>query len=193
MNLPPRILLIFLGAVALHGTSFADDNAARLLLQAGNGELEGIKSSDGSKMPSASQWVKDPEKAKRTVAVIQPLTADGWTTFSITFKATEATSVKLRISGDFNKAGETWALFDNVKAEGAEIVNGDFETSAQGVPSGWMLQKTEGKQGELLTDGKAAASGEKYIKVSHTYPAVQMIQVPANQEVTITASARLAP
>lgn len=185
-----KTLLPLLLSAGLGCLAHADETRARILIQADSGELQAVGASEGARIVDMSSSAKDPEKAKRTVVVTAPISADQWTTFSATVKASGSGQAKLRLSGDFEKGGDSWALIDNVKGDGVEITNGDFEDSAKGAPKGWMLQKTDGKQGETVTDGNTAASGENFVKVSHTYPVIQSIPLPADREVTITLSAR---
>ena len=73
-----------------------------------------------------------------------------------------------------------WSFIDDVKAEGANIVNGDFEKGSEG----WELgQKDDSTKSEIVDKGR---NGGKAVKVAHDAPAAQEIDVKAKQPVKIT-------
>ncbi len=81
-----------------------------------------------------------------------------------------------------------WTYTDNLRVEGAELVNGDFELGdKQGVPAGW--RKDIG-QGMLVHDAKLAASGECLVKTAHNQRFAQVLRVTAGREVVVRMMVR---
>ncbi len=73
-----------------------------------------------------------------------------------------------------------WSFIDDVKVEGAQIVNGDFEKGAEG----WDLQqKDDSAKSEIVSKGR---NGSKAVKVAHDASAYQSIEVKGGKPVKIT-------
>ena len=180
--------VIIAGVVAaLTAVANAKEDAARLELKpSGDAVIQDIKFGEGAQVVS---------QASNAVSFDLPVSADQWKTGSIKFKVSADTELRIRLSARFTQADDMWVFIDNVKAEGAEIQNPDFEGgSGATAPAGWKFLKKEGGSSTAVrvTDAAKAASGESFVKVSHGCPVVQMIHVPKDKEVTLTFSARSA-
>jgi len=181
------LFLLFAAMTTLASVSLAKEDAARLELKpTDDAAIDVISVGEGAQL------------AKQTSNVVmfdQPVGADQWNTASIKFKASKDTDVRLRLSARFTQADDMWVLIDNVKVEGAEIQNPDFEGgSGATAPTGWKFLKKEGgsNNAERITDASKAASGESFVKVSHGCPVVQVIHVPQDKEITVSFSGRSA-
>jgi hypothetical protein len=81
-----------------------------------------------------------------------------------------------------------WTYTDDLRVEGAALVNGDFEgPSKQGVPEGW---RTDIGSGMLIRDAKLAASGESCVKTAHNQRFAQVLKVTAGKMVTVRMKVR---
>lgn len=146
-------------------------------------DLEVVKVSEGAKqMPSGKKLV-----------VLQPVTADKWEVFSVTFKASADTMIKFRLSGAYSKDVEAPVYVDNVVGTGVDIKGGDFESASNGKITGWQMSPDkDGKKATLKNEAGKAASGSNYVRTTYSTPVMQNIQIAAGQEATITVSGRLA-
>jgi hypothetical protein len=170
--------------VALLASAQAKDDAARLMLKSeGPADIEVISTSDNSKLI-------DPQA--KGVTLEQVTTPDQWTTATIKFKVSADTDLRLRLAANYTKSEEKWVFIDNVKAEGIQIENPDFENPGPKGPAGWKFLQNGKVPATQIKDEKQAASGESFVKVSHASPIVQMIHVPKDTEVTLTFSAKSA-
>ncbi len=180
--------LTFWGASVFAQDSKTNRNQACITLVAGdNAVLEIVKLSDG-----AAQGSNVGSGANRAV-ILRPVDTEKWQEFSVTFKSSVDTSIKFRLSGAYNKESEASVYIDNAVGTGVEINNGDFETAAGGKISGWQLVPDKNsKKAIVVSEPIKAASGTFYLKSTFSTPVMQMIQVTAGKEVTITVSGRLA-
>ena len=125
--------------------------------------------------------------------------ADCWRSCRFEFSPLEDATVSLELMGTQSRPGESmaWTLYDDIRVEGAELVNGDFETPATDarVP-GWkciLLGKDEaisqaraavvGMGGEGATEGHAAM-------VSHDERISQRIEIKKGRKVVVNFRAR---
>ncbi len=179
-----RLLTLAASLTAALSNTQAKDTTARLMLKSdGPADIQVIGNSDNAKLI-------DPQAKAITVEV--PANANQWSTGSIKFKVSADTDLRLRLSSNYTKTEEKWVFIDNVKGEGVQVENPDFESAGANGPNGWkFLQNGKGKA-VLLQDDKAAASGQGFVKVSHTAPVVQVIHVPKDTEVTLSFSAKAA-
>jgi len=174
---------IIAGIAALSVCAQAADCQGRVDV---NGTKEGItltkgQTSEGGSINNAS-WFKDaPEKNNQYICAYFPATAE-WQKGSFSFTPDKDGKVDLQVKGAWDKEAEaqTWTFIDGVQAEGAEIVNGNFEDDMKG----WYAAPPKDGKGASISD--VAKSGSKSIKVAHNYAASQAITVKAGQPVTIT-------
>ena len=128
-----------------------------------------------------------------SVSVDQPVKAGQWSTASVKFKTSVDADIRLRLSASWTKADDMWVLIDNVKTDGIQVENADFEKAGGNAPAGWKFLEAGGKKAVHLQDAALAESGTGCIKVSHGCPAIQTVHVPKDTEVTITFSFRSVP
>jgi len=181
------LFLLFAAMTTLASVSLAKEDAARLELKpADDATIEVISVGEGAQLA---------KQTSNAVTFDQPVSADQWKTASINFKVSKDTDVRLRLSARFTQADDMWVLIDNVKAEGVEVQNPDFEDgSGATAPTGWKFLKKEGGSNSAvrMTDASKAASGGSFVKVSHGCPVVQVIHVPKDKEITVSFSGRSA-
>ncbi|MEZ0298523.1 MAG: hypothetical protein ACAI35_18905 [Candidatus Methylacidiphilales bacterium] len=147
----------------------------------------------GGETPATLQVISTSEGAKVTGNVtLDQSVGDQWKTVSIQFKASADTDIKMRISAVWSKDDTVKVFLDNVKIKGATIVNPDFEEGSK-IPLGWQFLKSGLNSAQFISDASTAASGSKYIKISHGTPAIQNFRVAKDAEVTITLSVKAAP
>lgn len=184
----PRSITLLLALMAMMPPShiLAMENAARFHIKSeGKAAVELVGMSEGAKAPIGDS---------RAFSVDFPVTPDEWTTCRVTFKVTGPTTLKVRFSGSWRKEGDNHVFIDDVKATGLNIRNPDFEVDAfkDTAPAEWEFWQQGSPFAIWIRDRSAAASGEIFVKVSHTCPAVQRVRVARPVEVTVSFAARLA-
>lgn len=80
---------------------------------------------------------------QRSLVVTIPVTHLEWTSFAVTFTATDPGRVSLALAGPWKDAGgnqifKQEVLWDELDAQGTELPNGSFENDSQGRPAGWQ-------------------------------------------------------
>ena len=127
-------------------------------------------------------------------ASLDGLPADQWRDWSFSFTPQADGEVTLKLMGAGIRVPGSdqfltiWTYTDDLRVEGAELVNGDFEGPAkQGMPEGW--RKDVGG-GLLIHDPKLAASGEYCVKTAHNMRFAQVLKVTAGKMVTVTMKVR---
>ncbi len=139
-------------------------------------------------------WAKPP--GHRLTGDTDTLPADSWREFEYSFvpAADGTVDVQLMAQGHLSATGgdyvPLWVYFDDVRVEGAEIVNGGFEQRQAGVPAGWA---NSDNGGWLIVDAESAHSGECSVKVWHNGRWRQSLDVTAGTPVTIRAMVRAEP
>ncbi len=184
MKLPHPLALLALTSALIAPTLYAREDGVRIMLKS-----ESAATIEVTGTSSAETVVT---KSPKSVSLDQTITADQWTTVSLQFKVSEDADIQLRLSARWTKADDKWVLIDNVKAEGAKIENGDFENGSDSAPGGWKFRKGQTGPASLVTDDKLAASGTRFVKVSHGSAVVQTIHVLGGTDVTLSFSARSA-
>ena len=105
-----------------------------------------------------------------------------WKKYSFSFTPKNDGKVILEVMGNnaANDKDKVWFWFDNFTIVGAEIKNGDFETTnANGRPAEWVVN-------DKVIVGGNAQSGSVAVKVNHDYRVFQMMEVKAGISVTVT-------
>lgn len=130
-------------------------------------------------------------------AALDDLPTDGWREWSFSFTPKTDGQVVLKLMGagvpvpGTNEFLPIWFYADDVRVEGAELVNGDFETTGpQGVPAGW---RADVKPGLYIQDPKLAASGQACVKTTHNHRFAQPLKVTAGRTITIRLKVRGLP
>lgn len=81
-----------------------------------------------------------------------------------------------------------WVYSDDLRVEGAEIVNGDFEAPGTGgIPHGW---RSDVKPGLWIADPELAASGTYCVKTAHNHRFAQELAVTEGRTVTVRLKVR---
>ena len=127
------------------------------------------------------------------------LPADEWREFEYAFTPQADGEVEVllmaqgHLSATDNEYLPLWVYFDDVRVEGAEIVNGGFEdVDAAGAPAGWR-NHGDYVGGWLIPDETSAREGRNSVKVWHNGRWTQRVQVSAGTPVTIRAMVRAEP
>lgn len=135
---------------------------------------------------SNATWLA-PESQQNIILAQRPVSVGKWQEISITFTASTDGQVPLSLAGEFNKKGPTvWVYYDDVSVTGATVANGDFESADGKNPAEWKLKKSRKAEAKYVD-----LDGSKVILVSFDASASQMLNVKANEPVTITARVRL--
>jgi hypothetical protein len=139
------------------------------------------------------------QKWNRLVGGAGTLHADKWQQFRLEFTPQEDTTVTVNLMGLQTKdpAPLAWTYYDDFQIEGAELVNGDFETVGEdGKIPGWncVLDRnfetvSRGKAG-VVDLGAEAASGSKVGCATHDHRLTQDIRITKGRKVTITYKAK---
>ena len=148
-----------------------------------NGYQDGIALSPGKAIGENgaimnANWDKDPIKGKQCITAFFPANTD-WKRALVTFTPDKDGTISIQLMGAWNKDGkQDWTFFDDIQIEGTELKNGSFE---EGIAN-WNLFAKDGKKATISNISK---SGEKSLKVSHDFSAVQNVYVKAAKPVTI--------
>ena len=141
------------------------------------------------------EWAKP--KGYRLSANLRGLSTDSWQELKFSFVSTMDGDVSLILMGDgytdpFTKAQlPVWVYMDNVRVEGAELRNGDFEDrEANGDPAAW---RPHVKPAFSIRDPQLAASGSWLVKVAADRRFSQTLKLKAGQTITVRAMVRGLP
>ena len=113
-------------------------------------------------------------------------------TFSFVPKADGEITLKLMGRGERSVVDDrfipVWTCYDDVRVEGAELVNGSFERiDAAGTPVGW---KQDINRSLVVTDTKTAAEGNRCVKCWHNGRWKQTLAVKAGRKITVRCLVR---
>lgn len=127
-------------------------------------------------------------------ATVDNVPADRWTEMTFSFTPEDDGVVVLKLMGaGFRVPGSdtfipVWGYMDDLRVEGATLVNGDLEAPGRkGTPNGWL---PEVKPGLWIHDPRLAASGEYCVKTSHNDRFAQPVTVTKGRTVTVRAKVR---
>lgn|GEM_PF-6644993 len=185
--LPSATMLIAADAVP---DGFKLPNEARIDIDgsAGNIELKDVNA--GKAKWSYSAWRGD--KANTHVRIDISTVFNKWTEADICFTPAKSGKVKIILMGKYlpgndNQNYPVPVIWDNLTAEGAKIVNGDFEELAGNLPMGWTAGGKKAGEVKLVTDMKQVQHGKNAICVWHDAVVSQIFEVEADKPVTIHA------
>lgn len=159
-------------------------------------QLTGSKVMPGSSGSAFNaSWLR--EESQRPCFLISQFTIPRmvWTEVAFTFTPSASGKVTLILRSPWKpKPGDFWnsalvpVTFDNVRAEGATLLNGSFETpgTKRQIAKGWT-HSTFSEYPRLVFSPLAAQDGEKAVEVWHNYPISQVMTVQASLPVTIRA------
>jgi len=173
-----------LPAATLTGTDFRID----LLVDKNICGLEFIGGSEGVRGNNA-KWLKGNANCR---LLITGKAGETWEENSFQFSAKEDCEVDIHLMAEWTAGKETrpWIAYDSIHIEGALLKNGSFEhqDSRKGMLKNWTIYAK--KKSYVLKKGNDAASGKKYIEVSHDNRAIQRIKCRKGQTVTVTFMVR---
>lgn len=171
---------------------------ARLWLQvpAGQAPLRDIRVSSGSATPAP--WENDPAVRERQIDVVFPVSWWAWHEFTVSFTPVGDGTVDLSLNGPWEEKKDGLSfrkeiLWDDLRAQGATIKNGGFESQSGGKPDAW----TSIYRDYLAADswplaGAAPFEGKSLAATWQDRPLAQTLKVKAGQAVTLKLRAKAA-
>lgn len=136
-----------------------------------------------------SHWEADASLRARQMDIHFPVTWWRWNEARISFTPAHSGPLEIRLMGPWSpdengSMPRRYVLWDDIRAEGAEIINGGFEERSDGKPSAWGSPWAPAEDGSPVLSGKHAAS------TWLNNPLVQTIRVTEGQPVTLVLHAR---
>ncbi len=192
------LVLVFCGALhAQEPVRIATTGRLWLQVPAEHPPLRNVSVSSGT--ATSAHWENDPEVRERKTDVSFPIRWWTWGLTTLTFTPSHDGPLDLILSGMWaqeipGKTVRQEILWDGISAEGAEISNGSFEETADGVPRSWkpLYGPFYVAEGEWPLAGADAPDGSKVAATWHDRPLGQTLQVKAGQPVTLRLHARAA-
>ncbi|MBI4978842.1 MAG: hypothetical protein HZC28_15295 [Spirochaetes bacterium] len=137
-----------------------------------------------------------PEDRQRKGLDIEfPAVTNAWTKASLSWKADKDGIVRLTLMGPYLKENgknkKIQVCYDDVEIDGS-IINGDFETEADGHPKGWSFYPSKSKDNEPHLIRGRGVNGSTAIITWHDAPYYQDIQVKKDETITLRLKIRLA-
>lgn len=184
---------------ALGPVAFAPDcppSEVRIDVQAeGKSETPTLAPGKGASMP---EWAR---KSNRIVAEFGAARGDRWQIYEFEFTPLADGIVALQLMGTYaNTQGSlvsTWTYYDNINVDGAELVNGDFETvTTEGKPAGWECvfdqnwQSVPSTEAGVVEKPDLATSGRRMAVACCEHRVIQKLSVAKDQKVTVRFQAR---
>ncbi len=148
-----------------------------------------VRSGDGT--IGRMNWVTEPE-LPRGYTVNLPVSHIAWRSLAVEFTPARSGAVTLTLMGPWEEASKgvvyrEEVLWDDVKAEGAALSNGGFESQAAGPAAVW--QSAGGSIVEETPD-VPAAQGQRYARTWHNQTLFTKLEVTGGRPVTIHLRAR---
>jgi endoglucanase len=190
------VLALLLGLTPSPG--FADEpvklaSAARfdLMADAQARAIEGGQVIEGKGSIERMNWVSESEQL-RGYTVGFRITHLGWRSLAIRFTPAKSGTVTLTLKGPFEEASKgviyrQEVLWDDVRAQGAVMADGGFESRLGERAAGW--QSGGGSVAEQSRD-LAAVHGTHYARTWHNQTLFTTFNVVGGEPVTITVHAR---
>jgi endoglucanase len=146
----------------------------------------------GNGIIARKNWVPQAEQA-RGYTVSFPVAVFAWRQIAIRFKPVRSGAVAVVLMGPFEEASQgvifrQEVLWDDLRAEGAQLKGGGFESAAGDADLGWHGAGTVVRQ----SNDFPAVEGAFYARTWHNATLSTMIEVTAGKPVTITVNARAA-
>ena len=106
---------------------------------------------------------------------------DQWAPFNLTFTPSQDGVVNISLRAA-HAQGFPWIHIDDVRCEGAELQNADFELrNKNGAATGWG-----GSKDNLVEDAAKAKSGQSFARVNYQHHLAQNIRVSKDQKVHLS-------
>lgn len=115
--------------------------------------------------------------------------ADRWYSYEFEFTAEKDGLVSIELMGTQGEP-TVWTYYDDIRVEGAELTNGDFEIMGPKGLAGWRVPPARGAASLLVDDVRLAASGSRLVMASHDFRFTQPIRVIGGRKVTVRFKAR---
>jgi endoglucanase len=155
------------------------------------GSLEKGRVLAGTGTISRMNWVAESDQP-RGYTVSLPVSHIGWRSFSIEFTPSRAGTVTLTLMGPWEEASKgalyrEEVLWDDIKADGAKLSGGGFESEPAGTNATWH------KAGGAIVDENRdapAAEGSRYARTWHNQTLFAELHVASGRPVTIRLQAR---
>jgi endoglucanase len=153
--------------------------------------IEGGQVIEGNGSVARMNWVSASEEP-RGYTVNFPITHLGWRSVAVRFKAAHSGTMTLTLMGPFEEVSKgviyrQEVLWDNVRAEGAALVDGGFESGPGSRSDGWQ---SGGGAVTGQTPEVAAVEGTHYARTWHNQTLFTTLKVVGGQPVTIRLHAR---
>ena len=178
-------------AIVLAMTGFAAEPTgyARFSISGSGSKINltsGTASSGGS--VENISWGNESER-KQGLLVEIPLTT-GWNEFSFSFTPDKDGTVQLDLLGQDkndadNKRIPVYTFYDDITATGAELKNGDFESSGEGNLAGWYFWNPDAAHPARIVCDTSAHGGKYFAAAWYQGHIVQHIKVAADKVVTL--------
>ena len=175
-----KLMMFSLCMLVAASAAFAEDAKPRLIV---SGAPTKVKLTLGEKVQG--MYAKNPGYAKENKDfminsyMISALEGDGWQEYKLSFTPDKNGRgfILLKATSD-----ENWICWDDIKVEGAKILNGNFEDlNEEGLPNKWRPVK---KENVIKEDGNT------YVKVNNKNAIKCTIIFTAETPVTITAKVK---
>lgn len=126
-------------------------------------------------------WVKGEQAELYLLMMSKPNLTGEFQDFSVTFTPKDDGQVILSFRGSQAPEGKTYYVaYDDIKIDGADVVNGSFEEVENGKAKGWNAPADS-----LVTGSDKAPEGKNYMLGAQKKPVGQRIKVTAGKPVTI--------
>ena len=134
------------------------------------------------------------DRAPAVYTVNFPVDRIGWRELSIAFIPKGSGTVSLALMGPWEQASpgvlyKQEILWDDIKAEGADLADGGFEQGDGAKVPGW---ESRGGTVQVQTAEVSAASGDRYARAWHNATLATKLRVTAGTPVTLRLKARAA-
>jgi endoglucanase len=155
------------------------------------GSLENGRVLTGTATISRMNWVPEADQP-RGYTVSLPVNHIGWRSLSIEFTPSRSGTVTLTLMGPWEEASKgimyrEEVLWDDIKADGAKLSDGGFESSPAGKNATW--RRAGGTIVEQTRDAPAA-EGSRYAQTWHNQTLFTELQVAGGRPVTIRLHSR---
>lgn len=192
------MILAAVSAVANAQKPIEQASEARLWLKVPSDQapLHLVEVSKGTATPAP--WEKDAALRQRLIDILFPVSWWSWTELTIRFTPEEDGLVELSLNGVWSPEKDGLMsrkeiLWDDITAEGAEIINGGFESGNASPPSGWQSPWGPYPAADEWPLAKAdVRSGNGLAASWCKRPLVQKLRVKGGRPVVIKLHARAA-
>ena len=155
------------------------------------GKIDNGRVIEGNGSIERKNWVSESEQP-RGYTVNFPVTHLAWRSLAVRFQPAQSGTVTLTLMGPYEEASKgvvyrQEVLWDDVRAEGVSLADGDFESGRTDQTTGW-----QSAGGVVVTQSPdvAAAAGTHYARTWHNQTLFTTLNVVGGQPVIIHLRAR---